>query len=95
MSLTQQDTRHIYKLSRIEASDNEVANSTVQLNGIFDFIQQLQDVNTDGVMPMAGVGGYNLRINDDIVSDGDKRDAVLKNAPRAEFGCFVVPKMVD
>ena len=61
-----------------------------------NWIDQLSEVNTEGVEPMAGVGGFNLRTREvDEVTDGGKQKDVLANAPKNQFGCYVVPKVVD
>ena len=94
--LTKEDVKKIGKLARIRLTEQEVEKFTPELQSIFDWVEQLQEVDTENVPPMAGVGGYNLRFREfDEVNDGDKRDEVLKNAPKDKFGCFVVPKVVD
>ncbi len=95
MSLTDKDVKKIYKLSRINAGDGDVEQSTNQLNGIFGFIESLQEVNTEGVEPIAGVGGFTLRMASDEVGYDNMQDKVLANAPEAKFGCYLVPKVVD
>jgi len=94
--LTSKDIKKIAKLSRISITDDEVEKFGGEISKIMDWIDQLSEVNTEGVKPIAGVGGYNLRYREvDEVTDGDKRDDVLANAPTSQFGCYVVPKVVD
>jgi len=96
MFLTNKDIKKIAKLARIEITPAEEEKFKGQLNNIFQWIDQLSAVNVDDVPEMAGVGAYTLRARDeDKITDGNIRDEVLKNAPRSQFGCFVVPKVVD
>jgi aspartyl-tRNA(Asn)/glutamyl-tRNA(Gln) amidotransferase subunit C len=87
--------RKIAKLARIEIKDSEVAGYASELSKILDLAEELQNVNTDDVPQMVGVGQNLLRWREDKVTDGNIREDVLKNAPRAEFGCFVVPKVIE
>ena len=68
---------------------------TKELSGIMSWVEQLQEVNTDGVEPMAAVGNMTLRFREDVVNDGNQQQAVLANAPSADYGCFVVPKVIE
>lgn len=95
MSITNADVKKIAKLARIRLPEAEVAKYAAELSGIFQWIEQLKTVNTDGVEPMAGVGGYTLRSREDKVTDGNIREDILKNAPEAAYGCFLVPKVVE
>ncbi len=95
-SIAAKDVVKVAKLARIELRAGEVEKFTKDLGNIFHMIDDLNNVNTDGVPEMAGVGGYTLRTREkDEVKDGSMRDEVLKNAPKSQFGCFVVPKVVD
>ncbi|NCA01427.1 MAG: Asp-tRNA(Asn)/Glu-tRNA(Gln) amidotransferase subunit GatC [Sphingomonadaceae bacterium] len=66
-----------------------------ELNNILGWIEQLGEVDTSSVAPMTAVIPNTLRLRDDAVTDGDVRDAVLKNAPQAEHGFFAVPKVIE
>ena len=66
-----------------------------ELNGILEWVEQLGEVDCTGVEPMTAVIPNKLRLRDDVVTDGDKRDAVLSNAPKSADGFFVVPKVVE
>ncbi len=94
MSLDSKDVSKIAKLARIAVTDDEKKKMTEDLNGIFNWIEQLQEVNTDGIEPMAGVGDYTARLREDVVNDGNVQDKVLSNAPESNFDCYVVPKVV-
>ena len=95
MSVTPEQVRHIAKLARIAMSDAEVAAMVPELNNILDWVEQLDEVNTDGVEPLATVVANRLRLRDDVVDDGGKRDDVLANAPDAQHGFFAVPKVIE
>lgn len=99
MSIDNETVKKIAKLARINVTDDEVKNTADQLTKIFDWIEQLQEVNTDNVPEMAGVGNYTLRSRKDEISTngtgGNIQDKVLSNSPAKEFGCYVVPKVVE
>jgi aspartyl-tRNA(Asn)/glutamyl-tRNA(Gln) amidotransferase subunit C len=95
MSVTPEQVRHIARLARIAMSDEEIAALAPELNNILGWVEQLSEVNTDGVEPLTAVIDQKLRLRDDVVNDGDCRDAVLANAPAAEHGFFAVPKVIE
>jgi aspartyl-tRNA(Asn)/glutamyl-tRNA(Gln) amidotransferase subunit C len=95
MTITPEIVKKVARLSRLYLSEADVAHYTQELNGIMNWIEQLQEVNTDGVEPMAAVGNMTLRYRDDVVNDGNQQQAVLANAPSSDYGCFVVPKVLE
>lgn len=95
MSVDTATVRHIAKLARIAVSDAEAEAMVPELNNILGWIEQLQEVDVAGVEPMTAVIANKLRLRDDVVTDGGKRDAVLQNAPVAEHGFFAVPKVIE
>jgi aspartyl-tRNA(Asn)/glutamyl-tRNA(Gln) amidotransferase subunit C len=95
MSVDTKTVRHIAKLARLEMSDPEVEALVPELNQILGWVEQLGEVNTDGVEPLTAVIDQKLRLRDDVVNDGDCRDAVLSNAPDAQHGFFAVPKVIE
>ncbi len=95
MSVDTATVRHIAKLARIAVTDREVDALVPELNNILGWIEQLQEVDVEGVEPMTAVIPNTLRLRDDIVTDGGVRDAVLANAPLAEHGFFAVPKVIE
>ena len=95
MSVDTATVRHIAKLARIAVSDAEVDAFVPELNKILGLVEQLGEVDTSGVAPLAAVIPNHLRLRDDVVTDGDIRDRVLKNAPQAEHGFFAVPKVIE
>jgi aspartyl-tRNA(Asn)/glutamyl-tRNA(Gln) amidotransferase subunit C len=95
MSVTNADVRHIAKLARLAMSDNEIEAMVPELNSILGWVEQLSEVDTDGVEPLTAVIPNTLRLREDKVTDGDCRDDVLANAPVAEHGFFAVPKVIE
>ncbi|MEO8175312.1 MAG: Asp-tRNA(Asn)/Glu-tRNA(Gln) amidotransferase subunit GatC [Sphingomicrobium sp.] len=95
MSVNADQVRHVAKLARIAMSDAEIAALVPELNAIIGWVDQLSEVDTDGVEPLTAVIDQKLRLRDDAVTDGDCRDAVLANAPDAEHGFFAVPKVIE
>ena len=91
MSVDASQVRHVAKLARIAMSDAEVDALVGEFNNILGWVEQLGEVDTDGVEPLASVIDVPLRLRDDVVTDGDCRDAVLLNAPDAQHGFFAVP----
>jgi aspartyl-tRNA(Asn)/glutamyl-tRNA(Gln) amidotransferase subunit C len=95
MSVDTATVRHIAKLARLKMSDAEVEALVPELNNILGWVEQLGEVDTDGVEPLTAVIDQKLRLRDDVVNDGDCRDAVLVNAPDAQHGFFAVPKVIE
>ncbi len=95
MSVSSEQVRHIAKLARIALSDEEIERLVPELNNILGWVEQLGEVDTDGVEPLTAVIEQKLRLRDDKVTDGDCRDAVLANAPGTEHGFFAVPKVIE
>ena len=95
MSVNTEQVRHIAKLARIRMSDAEIDALVPELNNILGWVEQLGEVDTDGVEPLTAVIDQKLRLREDVVNDGDRRDAVLANAPEAEHGFFAVPKVIE
>jgi aspartyl-tRNA(Asn)/glutamyl-tRNA(Gln) amidotransferase subunit C len=95
MRVSSEQVRHIAKISRIAMSDEEIERLVPELNNILGWVEQLGEVNTDGVEPLTAVIDQKLRLRDDAITDGDCRDAILANAPDAEHGFFAVPKVIE
>lgn len=95
MSVTQDDVRRIARLARIAEPAGRIEQLTIELNGILDWVEQLNAVDVDGVEPMTTPVGTPLPMRTDEVTDGGIQDQVLKNAPSSEEGFFVVPKSVE
>lgn len=95
MSLSEKEVRKIAKLSRIKLTDEKVVHFQEELSNILKWVEQLQEVNTDKVPPMASVVNMHSPSREDKVTDGGCRDDILANAPDSQYGYFVVPKVVE
>mgnify|MGYP000733492219 CR=1 FL=1 len=95
MSVDHATVRKIASLARIAVSDAEVEAMVPELNAILGFVEQLGEVDTSAIQPMTAVIPKTLRLREDVVSDGNIRDAVLANAPAPEHGFFGVPKVIE
>ena len=95
MPLQKADVAHIAALARIRLTDAELEPLASDLSQILTWVEQLRDVNTDGVPPMTGAAAMRLPMRDDTVTDGDRREAILGNAPQAAKGFFAVPKVIE
>ncbi|MBW7849785.1 MAG: Asp-tRNA(Asn)/Glu-tRNA(Gln) amidotransferase subunit GatC [Rhodospirillales bacterium] len=95
MSLDKATVRTIANLARIEVRDEELDHLAGELSNILHFVEQLSEVNTDGVEPMTSVAALELPRRADVVSDGNCRERILANAPEADDGFFLVPKVVE
>jgi aspartyl-tRNA(Asn)/glutamyl-tRNA(Gln) amidotransferase subunit C len=95
MSVTSEQVRHIAKLARIAMSEEELERLVPELNNILGWVEQLGEVDTDGVEPLTAVIEQKLRLREDVVNDGNIRDDVLANAPDAQHGFFAVPKVIE
>lgn len=95
MSVTKDDVRKVARLSRIAVPDARLEPLAAELSGILDWIEQLNEVDVDGVEPMTSVVDTILPQREDVVSDGNKAPDILANAPRSVDGFFVVPKSVE
>ena len=95
MSVSPEQVRHIATLARIAMSDEELDRLLPELNNILGWVEQLSEVNTDGVEPLTAVIDQKLRLRDDVVNYGNIRDQVLANAPEAQHGFFAVPKVIE
>lgn len=95
MALTDKDVVKIAKLARIRLSAEEVPHYAKEINGILKWIEQLSEVNTEGIAPLASVSHQLLPWRKDEVTDGNIQEQILKNATNASYGCFTVPKVIE
>lgn len=95
MSVDAHTVRHIARLARISVTEAEVKALAPELSNILGWIEQLQEVDVEGVQPMTAVIPNKLRLREDAVTEGGIRDDVLANAPLAEHGFFAVPKVIE
>ena len=95
MSVDAATVRRIAHLARIAVTDAEVPHLQGELTAILAFVEQLSEVNVDGVEPMTSVTPMEMKKRADVVDDGEIADAVVANAPAREDHFFVVPKVVE
>lgn len=95
MAIDVDTVRKVARLARIRVAEDALQPLAKELTGIMAWIEQLNEVDTDGVEPMTSCVAAKLPLREDAVTDGDKRDAILANAPKADKGFFVVPKVVE
>jgi aspartyl-tRNA(Asn)/glutamyl-tRNA(Gln) amidotransferase subunit C len=95
MSVDALTVRRIAQLARIAVRDDEVPHLQGELNAMLAFVEQLAEVNIDGVEPMTSVTPMAMKKRADVVDDGDIADDIVKNAPATENHFFLVPKVVE
>jgi aspartyl-tRNA(Asn)/glutamyl-tRNA(Gln) amidotransferase subunit C len=95
MSVDVMTVRRVAHLARIAVADDEVEHLRDELNGILAFIEQLSEVNVDGIEPMTSVMPMEMKTREDVVTDGEIPDMIVQNAPLREDHFFVVPKVVE
>ena len=95
MSIDNTTVKKIATLARLDVTESDIEYFVPQLQGLMKWIDQLQEVNTNDVEPLASVSEINLIWREDKVTDGDKADDVLANAPETMENFFVVPKIVE
>jgi len=95
MAIDAATVRKVAKLARISEAEERLEPLAAELNGIMAWIEQLGEVDTDGVEPMASAVAVKLPLREDVVTDGGDAGAILSNAPAKADGFFVVPKVVE
>jgi aspartyl-tRNA(Asn)/glutamyl-tRNA(Gln) amidotransferase subunit C len=95
MSVDLATVKRVAHLARIAVSEDEANRMVGELNGILGFVEQLSEVDVTGVEPMTSVMPMAMRRRDDAVTDGDKADDVIANAPNSDRNFFLVPKVVE
>ena len=99
MALTPQDASRIAHLARLELSPAEAPEMLEQLNDFFSIVEQMSAVDTSGVeplyTPLSAVEAVSLRLREDVVTEGNGRDANQRSAPAVEDGLFHVPKVIE
>ena len=95
MSVDAQIVRRIAHLARIAVADEEIEHLRGELNAILEFVEQLREVNVEGVEPMTSVTPMEMKKRPDVVTDGGIPDDIVRNAPATEDHFFVVPKVVE
>ena len=95
MSVDQNTVRRIARLARIAVTDDEVPHLQGELNAILAFVEQLNEVDVEGVEPMTSVTPMVMKKREDRVTDGGYPDQIVRNAPATEDNFFLVPKVVE
>ena len=95
MALDKGTVRRIAHLARIRVADAELEAVRHDMDSLLGFVEQLNEVDTEGVEPMTSAVEMQMRRREDKVTDGDQRDAVLANAPDPERGFYTVPTVVE
>ena len=95
MSLDLATVRRIATLARIHVDDAELPALQAELNGILGWIEQLNEVNVEGIEPLTGAAQMALKMREDVVTDGGYPEKVMANAPERAGDFFVVPKVVE
>lgn len=95
MSVDADTVRRIAHLARIAVAEEEVGHLQGELNAILAFVEQLSEVDVDGVEPMTSVTPMEMKKREDVVTDGGIADDIVRNAPASEDQFFVVPKVVE
>ena len=95
MSVDAATVRRIAHLARIAVAESEVPHLQGELNAILAFVEQLSEVDVDGVEPMTSVTPMDLKKRPDVVNDGEIADEVVANAPESRDHFFLVPKVVE
>ena len=95
MSIDTETAARVAKLARIKVAPEALPALASEFNTILGFIEQLNEVDIDGVEPMVSVTPMRLKRRDDTVTDGDQQEKILANAPDAREGFFAVPKVVE
>jgi aspartyl-tRNA(Asn)/glutamyl-tRNA(Gln) amidotransferase subunit C len=95
MSLDPATVRRIAALARIRVEEQDVPRLQAELNGILGWIEQLNEVDVDGIEPLTGAARVALKMREDVVTDGGMPEKVLANAPERSGPFYVVPKVVE
>ena len=95
MSIDTETARRVAKLARIQVPEADLPELANEFSAILGFIEQLNEVDVDGIEPMTSVTPQRLKRRTDVVTDGDQAEAMLQNAPDAREGFFAVPKVVE
>ena len=95
MSIDLKTIKHISKLSRISVDEQKAEKLADDLNSIFKFIEKLNKLKTDNVVPLTSVAETTLKLRSDEIKSKDIREQILKNSPHDNEDYFVVPKVIE
>lgn len=95
MAIDNETVRKIAFLSRLRVENEKIEETKEEFNKIISWIEELNEIDTDEVEPLISVNDEHLRMRDDVITAGNCREDILKNAPSAEYDYFSVPKVVE
>jgi aspartyl-tRNA(Asn)/glutamyl-tRNA(Gln) amidotransferase subunit C len=95
MSVDDKTVRRVARLARLKVAEADVPRLAGELNSILAFVEQLNEVDVEGVAPLTSVVNQAMKMRDDVVTDGSYPKDVTKNAPASEDDFFMVPKVVE
>ena len=95
MAVDPDTVRHVAKLARMRLEPAQQESLATELSNIIRWVEQLNELDTDGVEPMTSVAEMNIKMRDDVVTDGNRQDDIIANAPQSKHGFFVVPRVVE
>ena len=95
MTIDLKTIKHIKKLSRISVEDSKAKKLAGDLNSIFDFIEKLNELDTENIEPLTSVAEITLKLRSDEVKSKDIREQIIKNSPQDNEDYFVVPKVIE
>ncbi|MCI7421598.1 MAG: Asp-tRNA(Asn)/Glu-tRNA(Gln) amidotransferase subunit GatC [Alphaproteobacteria bacterium] len=95
MAIDNETVKRVAFLSRLKVEDEKIEAIKEEFNKILNWIEELNEVNTDNVEPLISVNDTTLRLREDQITDGNYQEAVLANAPDKEYDYFAVPKVVE
>ncbi|MBO4294552.1 MAG: Asp-tRNA(Asn)/Glu-tRNA(Gln) amidotransferase subunit GatC [Alphaproteobacteria bacterium] len=95
MAVDNNTVKQVAFLARLKVEDSKVEQTKDEFNKILNWVEQLNEVNTENVEPLVAVNDTTLPLREDEITDGNLKTEILKNAPMQEFGYFAVPKVVE
>ena len=95
MSVDTATVRRVARLARLKVNEEDLPRLAGELNAILSFVEQLNEVNIENVVPLTSVVNAAMRMRDDVVTDGHYAKAITQNAPASEDEFFMVPKVVE
>lgn len=95
MAIDNETVKRVAFLSRLRIEDDKIEETKNEFNKILNWIDELNEVDTDGVEPLASVNQANITMRSDIVTEGNQTEEILANAPLREYSYFAVPKVVE
>lgn len=95
MAIDKETVKRVAFLSRLKIEDDKIAGTQEEFDKILNWVEQLNEVNVDGVEPLVSVNDAHLVLRKDEVTEGNQSAAILKNAPQSQYGYFTVPKVVE